>query len=413
MNSKIALLSDQVINQIAAGEVIEHPASAVKELVDNALDAGAKRIAVAIEGGGHLSIQVEDDGFGMNRADAHLCLLRHATSKISDAEDLQSLTTMGFRGEALAAIASISKLEIKTSDGSEAVHLRAEAGRILEIEGCARNRGTTVAVRSLFFNAPARRKFQKSQQASSAQIAKIIQSLALSHPQISFSLLSHGEKVFAYSETDWKERIKEVLGEDFCEQGIWIEEPNAFGFLGSEAFVRKTRTAQHFFLNRRPIFSPLFAKALKDGYGTRIAEGMHPAAILFFQKNPEEFDVNVHPQKKEVRFRDEPGVFCELKRLVQAAFLPRDMPVFEIPGFEMPRRESTWVGAAPARYALAEQEALFPLPPKGRALAVLGTLLLAEKRGRSSSSISPERSQRKARFYRKRTPLPRRFWSLC
>ena len=387
MKPVIALLSDRVINQIKAGEVIENPASVVKELVDNAIDAGAKKIAIEIQAGGQQLILVDDDGCGMSREDVALCLLRHATSKISQVEDLDSLDTMGFRGEALAAIASISKLEIRTSNGHEATLLAAVGGQIESVLPCARNCGTSVEVRSLFFNAPARRKFQKSAQANSAQIVKIVQSLALSHPEIAFSLCSQGQMLFDLNPTSWKERVQELMGPE-CEAGLFIEGEGIFGFLGPSEEARSTRQRQHFFLNRRPIFSPILAKAVSEGYGTRLSTGQHPTLVLFLERPAHEFDVNVHPQKKEVRFRDESEIFRSMKEVIFSAFLPQkivsDSPIrFEPPSLPFSLREAS-ESPPPDPWMLKEGPVLKEPPllfqkAKGRALAMVGAFLIAEK----------------------------------
>ncbi len=374
----IALLPDEAINQIAAGEVVENPASVIKELLDNAIDAGAQNISIEIQAGGHQSIVIEDDGCGMSREDALLCLLRHATSKIRSVADLDQLKTMGFRGEALAAIASVSKLEIRTSDGLEATRLAAEGGSIAVIESCARNRGTTIEVRSLFFNAPARRKFQKSPQASSSAVMRIVQSLALSHPEIAITLRSQQQNLLQVKPSGPQERIEAVLGSDFG-QGTWFAEGRICGMLGAPSDARATRTGQQFFLNRRPIFSPLLSRALRDGYGTRIGTGSHPAAVLFLELDPDEFDVNVHPQKREVRFQSESKLFSEVLQMVQRAFVPQYVPVApfafseppSIPPFSL--REE----APPIEY----QGMLWPQEPAERPLAVLGSYLLLESQG--------------------------------
>lgn len=371
---KISILSEEVINQIAAGEVIENPASVVKELIENAIDAGAKRIEVELSAGGAQLIKVSDDGHGMSRVDAETSLIRHATSKLSALSDLDSLQTMGFRGEALAAIASVSKLEITTCNGLEAaIRLTAQGGRIEKIEPVARNRGTTIEVHSLFFNAPARRKFQKSVQANSAAVAKTVQQIALAHPEISFLF---GTQQFLAS--DWNTRVGEILEEE----GFWFEEKGVRGFLGHAG--QKTRGKQHFYLNRRPIFSPFLSAALREGYGTRIEENFRPAAVLYLQLDPSEFDVNVHPQKREVRFRDESAIFCKLRNAVQRAHFPQSMPSITFAASAPIPTPS--FSPAPFRYEpppfavfeRQEQPLLFE-KPRGRGLAVLGHLLLAEK----------------------------------
>lgn len=381
---KIALLSDHVINQIAAGEVIENPASVIKELMDNAIDAGATRIEIEIQAGGQQLIIVEDNGCGMSAEDVEMCLMRHATSKLRILDDLESLQTMGFRGEALAAIAAISKLEIRTSDGVKGTRLVADGGQILTVEPCARNRGTTIEVRSLFFNTPARRKFQKSPAANAAQITRSVSAVSLAEPNIAFSLCSSGQIVLDVKPASWKERVAEVIG-DVSKNGIWFEQKHAKGWLGLPDESRATRSLQHFFVNRRLIFSPLLSKAAREAYGTRILEGSHPAIILFYECAADDFDVNVHPQKKEIRFRDEGKIFCLVRDAIQQVFLPKDLPQ-EIMNFEPnfqpkdPWDQPFACRDDPARFA-SQQNDLCLNQPVGQPLAVVGPFLLA-RRGR-------------------------------
>lgn len=438
---KIALLSDNVINQIAAGEVIENPASVVKELVDNAIDAGAKRIEIDIQAGGQQLIQIQDDGCGMSREDIQMCLLRHATSKLKDIHDLDSLQTMGFRGEALAAIAAISKLEIRTSDGFSSTLLQAEGGQIRGLESCARNLGTTVTIRSLFFNTPARKKFQKSPQANTTQVVRMMQSLALSHPNISFCIRSQGQNIFDVHSSDWKGRVEKVLGKEEVEKGIWFEEVLAkfpfgpksalalpdsifsevpmphldmslreknepalrssdfgreanfattsekksiFGWLGSVNDARATRIGQHFILNQRPVFSSLVSKAIREGYGTRLLEGSHPSFVLYLECPADSFDVNVHPQKKEVRFRDENNLFCQIRQAIQNAFLPHNISAFSAPCTFSPSTDpweipASSMGHGPIAKCEVSSPGLYESLPLGRGLAVIGSFLIAQR----------------------------------
>ncbi len=368
MNQKINKLSESVINQIAAGEVVENPASIVKELIENSLDAGAKRISVEIVGGGQQLIRVEDDGLGMSPEDALLSLERHATSKIQSVCDLQSLATMGFRGEALAAISSVSHFEIKTSDGT-GTKVVAAGGAITSVEPCARNRGTTIEVRSLFYNVPARKKFQKSPSANAAGVSKVIETIALAHPEITFSLNGN-----MYSATDQKKRIEEILGLHEHEiKGEFIS-----GFAAAPSKASATRTGQYVYINRRPIFSPLIAKAVKEAYGTRIKEHDYPRFVLFLEISPDAVDVNVHPQKKEVRFRDEGAVFRQVQRAVIETFTPQT--VFSEPlSFTMPPAFSFAETFQPAEFRDEERKLDFIFPDKP--LAVLGRYLLVEKEG--------------------------------
>jgi DNA mismatch repair protein MutL len=382
----IVLLSDEVINQIAAGEVIENPASVVKELVDNAIDARARRIEIEMQFGGQTLIRVEDDGCGMSYEDVSMCLLRHATSKLRTLADLDQLQTMGFRGEALAAIASISKIQIRTSDGCRCTQIVAEAGCIQTVEPSVRNRGTSVEVRSLFFNTPARRKFQKSPQANASQIVRMVQLLALSEPGIAFVLRSPGQVYIDVPSGSWQERIEQVLGPEMGKQGVWINEAQIRGLLGSAQDGRATRQGQRLFLNRRPITSPMISKALREGYGQRMAEGLYPWCVVYLECSPDMFDVNVHPQKKEVRFCDESAVYRQVRQTVQRVFLPLDLP--ELPAstsFEpMPAHRwdrPCWMASEPTASCGNEPQPLFQHEDR-RALTVVGPFLLAERAGK-------------------------------
>lgn len=386
METKIHRLPDTVINQIAAGEVVENPASIVKELIENSIDAKAHRITVEIQGGGQQLIRVEDDGSGMGEADARLSLERHATSKIQSVDDLQTLQTMGFRGEALAAISAVSHFELKTADGSQATRILAEGGKIVAMEPCARNRGTTIEIQSLFYNVPARKKFQKSPSTNAAQVAKVVEVIALAHPEVSFTFISQGKKLFeAPAVSSWKERVEEVLGAyphevDFQREGLKI-----WGLLASPDRALANRSGQYLFINRRPIFSPLIARAVKEGYGTRIPENAFPSFVLFLDVAPERVDINVHPQKKEARFREEGQMFRLFEEAVAGAFgLPAfsepisfdEPPVTEnasFPAFSFPPRETP-------SFLFAEETSL-PLSYTEKALAVLGSFFLLEKEG--------------------------------
>lgn len=330
MTQIIQRLSEEVICRIAAGEVVESPASLLKELIENSLDAKALNITIWIEEGGQERICVEDDGCGMGKEDALLCLERHATSKIFDDQDLYRLHTMGFRGEALAAIGAVSELEIKTSLGREGHLVKMSGGKIVEIGSCVRNRGTTVDVRSLFFNVPARKKFLKKRGHSA--MVRVVEAIAMSHPEVSFSLFVDRKKVFDLMATSWKKRIEKLLGPFL----YTIEEEVVQGVFSACSEASSSRKEQYLFINRRLIFSPLVSKAVETAYGTRISEGYHPPFVLFLTLSPEEIDVNVHPQKKEVRFADEAKVFRIVEKAVSKLFV--ETPSFQTPlHFEMPK----------------------------------------------------------------------------
>ncbi|MES2121900.1 MAG: DNA mismatch repair endonuclease MutL [Chlamydiota bacterium] len=336
MSTKIHLLSSQTINQIAAGEVIENPASVVKELVENAVDAGARKIVVETLGGGFQSIVVSDDGIGMGPEDARLSLERHATSKIVSADDLFALSSMGFRGEALASIASVSKMTLQTAaDGFSPVTIEVEGGRVLHADPAGRARGTTIEVRSLFYNVPARKKFQKSVAASTAEITKVMTQLALAHPQVGFELIhqkrclfslpnGHGSELF----DALKLRAIALLGEEFlnsCHPLVLREEEfQVTGFVASPQFSRPNRSGQSLFINRRPVVCFGIAHAVRDAYGTRLSTDRHPVFLLHFAIDSSLVDVNVHPQKKEVRLREQDVIKYKIRQAVNNAFMGKE-----------------------------------------------------------------------------------------
>ena len=328
----IQVLSDQTINKIAAGEVVENPASVVKELVENALDAKSTTITIEIERGGFSLIRVSDDGFGMSRDDLLLSLERHATSKIRVAEDLEEVLTMGFRGEALASIAAISKAKVVSAQkdqvlGSEVI---AEGGKIRSIDPAARNKGTTVEVAMLFYNVPARKKFQKSQGASLSEITKFLTRFALSHPEIQIRCIVDGKETIHTLPGGVEQRLKTLLGEAFLNRAKKVEKTDnrcsLSGFLGSPLEARTNRLGQYLFVNGRCVRCPQIARAIYDGYGTRLSSRLHPTFVLHLKLPPEWIDVNVHPQKREIRLREE-GVIQEvIRKGVMEAFQGREPP---------------------------------------------------------------------------------------
>jgi DNA mismatch repair protein MutL len=380
MKTKIVRLSEAVINQIAAGEVVENPASIVKELVENSLDAGATRIDVEIVAGGQQLIRVEDDGCGMGSEDAVLCLERHATSKIRVVEDLQELATMGFRGEAMAAVASVSHFELKTNDGNGATRVLAEGSQIVVVEPCARNRGTTVEVRSLFYNVPARKKFQKSAGSNAAQVSRLLETVALAHPEVTFSLKMQGKEVFEAERQEAKERVEEILGAHEHEVRFERGGLTIWGFVATPGKAMASRVGQHLFINRRPIFSSLISKAVKEGFGTRIGEHAYPPFVLFLEIGGDGVDVNVHPQKKEVRFRDEAMIFRFVQEAVQDVF---EVPMeFSEPlTFTMPAAFSFAEKVEPSGFTVAEEAQELAFTFSDRALAVFGKFLLVQREG--------------------------------
>lgn len=376
MSQKIIRLSEEVINQIAAGEVVENPASVVKEMVENSLDAGASRIDIWIEGGGVDLIRIEDDGCGMGKEDALLSLERHATSKIKTESDLQELCTLGFRGEALAAISAVSCLELKTSDGKEGTHIKVEGGKVLSITPCARNKGTSIYVRSLFFNVPARKKFMKSVAVLRAQVIRTVETIVLAHSTVRFSLYADENLILEVFAEEKKRRIEAILGTmPHIVQGDGI-----FGLLGAPEEAKLNRRGQYLFINQRPIVSPLIAKAVKAGFGTRIAEDAYPSFALFLTVPPEEVDVNVHPQKREVRFLDDGKMFRFCEKMVAKAF--DQNTVFASSPFAL--QEETVPYQMPfmpqAMIPSFAEETFLPLPKMEKPLAIIeGCLLLLQE----------------------------------
>ncbi len=328
MPSKIRVLNEHTINQIAAGEVIENPASVVKELVENSIDAGATEICVEIKGGGRQLIRITDNGSGMNSDDALLCLERHATSKIKEAEDIHTIYTMGFRGEAIPSIASISKFSLLTrAEGDlQGTLVTVDGGRIMQCSPAACSQGTTIEVKSLFFNVPVRRKFQKSPQIDTNDILKMLSSLALGHEHIKFELISNQETILSTpipKQDNQKERIKCVLGSDYFSSLVPIEgkrgEIELRGFIGLPAFTKQNRTGQYLFINQRNISNALISYAIREGYGTTLASNRHPIYVLHLSIPGHTVDINVHPQKREVRLRQEQDLKQLIIGLVESA----------------------------------------------------------------------------------------------
>lgn len=346
--NRIRLLPEHVANQIAAGEVVERPASVVKELVENSLDAGATRITVEIQAGGRSLIRVTDDGSGMGRDDALLCLERHATSKIQRAEDLSAVATMGFRGEALPSIASVSRFTLTTREREgnlpEATQIIVNGGKILEVKAAGSATGTAVEVRQIFFNLPARRKFLRSEETETAHIQHYLTLAALAHPSASFAFSKDGRTVWQlpgiHSSSDGagqlsalRERMRAIQGGEqkllAVDFAVEMTEPSApienemasataappeakifrvWGFIGAPGVSRSTREDQHLFVNRRPVENRGLNFALLEGYHTALMKGRYPVCSLFLEIDPAAVDVNIHPAKREVKFHQEAQV---------------------------------------------------------------------------------------------------------
>ena len=356
--NRIRLLSEHVANQIAAGEVVERPASVVKELVENALDADARRITVTIKAGGRSAIVVADDGFGMSRDDALLALERHATSKIEKAEDLHSIRSLGFRGEAVPSIAAVSRFTLTSRERGALAGTQIEiaGGKILSVKEIGTAEGTTVEVRNLFFNLPARRKFLRSESTETAHIEHIVTLCALAHPTVAFRLFVDDRIRFDLAPaTELAGRLRELYGNQLVEQllplgikaglapqratpdvptvetdpednvPVWVK---INGFVGKPGISRADRRQQHIFVNGRPVESKGINYALMEGYHTGLMRGRFPVTFLFVEINPEVVDVNIHPAKREVRFRDEYAVRQAVIDAVRQALAPAG-PTFQ------------------------------------------------------------------------------------
>ena len=329
---RIRLLSDALASQVAAGEVVERPASVVKELVENSIDAGAKNIEIRVQRGGIALIRVMDDGSGMNRDDALMCIERHATSKIRTKEDLAAIGTLGFRGEALPSIASVSKFRLTTREpGSlSGTEVLINGGRMISVKDSGEPGGTQVEVRSLFYNVPARRKFLRTENTEFSHLEQVVRTQAIAHPEVRFALV-HGDRLlFQLPATRERlERIRGLAGNDLAGRllpvpATAIEGVTVSGFIGPPGMGRSDRRQQLVFLNGRPVEAPLIGYALREGYHTALMKGQSPVTFLFLEMDPGAVDVNVHPAKREVRFHNGNAVRDAIIRTVQDT-LTREM----------------------------------------------------------------------------------------
>jgi DNA mismatch repair protein MutL len=339
--TRIHLLDEHTANRIAAGEVVERPASVVKELVENSIDAGARTILVEVEQGGKRLIRVTDDGEGMSPADALLSIQRHATSKIRSAEDLHAILTLGFRGEALPSIAAVSRFELltKRAEIDTGMRLLVENGQVVEAEECAARNGTSVTVRDLFYNTPARLKFLKSTATELSHITELITRFALAFPEISFRLLHNGQEIFAsQGSSDPRHALLAVFGRDVARELRTIDytegQLRITGFVSPPHRTRPTRAMQSFFVNRRLVRHRVLTKALDDAYRTLTPEGRHPIAAIFIGAPAYSVDVNVHPAKAEVKFAHEGEVYHAVLNAVRQTLLQQGMMPSALPGLQ-------------------------------------------------------------------------------
>jgi DNA mismatch repair protein MutL len=321
----IQQLPDSIANQIAAGEVIQRPASAVKELLENAIDAGASNIQLIIKDAGKALVQVIDDGSGMSDTDARMCFERHATSKIRKADDLFCIRTMGFRGEAMASIAAIANVELKSRLHNEEIgtFIRIEASDVKTQEPCSSPKGTSISIKNLFFNIPARRNFLKSNPVETRHIIDEFQRVALANPGIAFTMHHNGIEVFHLPPDNLRKRIISIFGANYNQRLVPVEENTPVvgirGFVGKPEFCRKTRGEQYFFVNNRYIRSPYLNHAILHAFDDLIPANSYPLYVLFLDIDPEKIDINIHPTKQEVKFEDEKIIYTYLHAAVKRA----------------------------------------------------------------------------------------------
>ncbi|MEW6312793.1 MAG: DNA mismatch repair endonuclease MutL [Pseudomonadota bacterium] len=413
----IRVLSDLLINQIAAGEVVERPASALKELLENSLDAGAGQIAVSLEQGGTKLLRITDNGSGIRRDDLPLALARHATSKIAALSDLENVASLGFRGEALASIAAVSRLSLvsRSSADRHAWKIEAHGGTLSDIEPASLSAGTAIEVRELYFNTPARRKFLKSEATEFAHCDEVFRRIALSSPQTMLSLEHNARAQWLFKPQALEARVSAVLGDEFRRASVALDETagslRLYGLAGLPTFSRSARDTQYFFVNGRYVRDKLLSHAIRQAYHDVLHHERHPAYVLFLELDPQAVDVNVHPTKIEVRFRDSQAlhrfVFHALNKALSTSTSPSAAarPLPPTSGHPMPTQQgrmplqaeqgtafyatlfgtpppanNTEVADRPAPIA-ASTEATTDLPPLGYALAQLaGIYILAQNR---------------------------------
>lgn len=321
----IALLPDHVANQIAAGEVVQRPASVVKELLENSIDAGATHIRLIVKDAGKTLIQVIDNGKGMNPFDARMCFERHATSKISSADDLFSLTTKGFRGEALASIAAIAQVELKTRRPTDLVaqQLIVEGSKLVSQSECQAAEGTSFTVKNLFYNIPARRNFLKSDQVEQKHIIDEIERVAIPHTNIHFTFISNGNEVLNLPAGNLMQRIKSLMGNYIQKELVQINEATSFvnisGYVSLPGFAIKNKKEQYFFVNNRFVRNPFLNHAIYEAYKELISQQSHPRYFIFLELDPKHIDINIHPTKTEVKFTDDKTVYMLLTSAIKRA----------------------------------------------------------------------------------------------
>ncbi len=323
MNNKIKILPENLANKIAAGEVVNRPESVVKELIENAVDAGAQNVDVMIKGAGKTLIQVADDGDGMNEDDAELSIQRHATSKIETIDDLEAIGTFGFRGEALASIAAVSIFELKTErhDQELGTFIKIDDNSVITKEKGSFSKGTSIAVKNLFYNVPARRNFLKSNQTELKHIIETFKKIALSHPEVGFKFYNDDEVVFDFPKSTIQERMKLVFAENILDAVIEVKEMTDYisltGFVTKPPYLRRSKGAQYFFLNKRYVQSKIVNHSVFTAFENVLEKGDYPFFVLFMTIDQKKVDVNVHPSKLEVKFDDEKEIYSFVQAVIK------------------------------------------------------------------------------------------------
>ncbi len=410
---RIHILPEHVANQIAAGEVIQRPESVVKELVENSLDAGATSILVVIKDGGKTLIQVVDDGEGMGEEDAVTAFLRHATSKIASAEDLEAIRTYGFRGEALASIAAVAQVTMKTRrrDSDVAVVVQIEGGGPPRRSYEAREPGTSVGVHNLFFNTPARRKFLKANSTEFRHVSETVQRLALSHPEKAIKFISDDETLLDLRPASLEARVFDIFGQRMTEGMVWVEASSDLlsvrGFIGKPTFGQKSRANQYLFLNKRYIVSRNISHAVFTAYENLLIKGTFPFFLLFLEIDPHRVDVNVHPSKLEAKFEDEQYVYRLVSSAVRKTLAAHDLvPSLSVAqaeergevGLSFTDRQHAWRGDVVDPWTGEIVKPAFPAPPTSapsRLGGVSGTAIIEQLLGDIKGDIpriAPENS---------------------
>ncbi len=390
---RVHILPEQIANKIAAGEVVQRPESVVKELLENSLDAESKSLTVVVKEGGIDLVQVSDNGEGMDEEDAVNAFGRHATSKIATYEDLEAIRTFGFRGEALASIAAVARVTMKTRrrDMEEAVIVRAEGGGKLSVSRGAREPGTTVSVQNLFFNVPARRKFLKTPTTEFRHVYDAVHRIAISYPEIALEFVSDGDQIFKLSPAALPQRLLDVFGERQLSMLIPVEERSELihvsGYISKPSFGLRARTNQYLFLNRRFINNRTISHAVFSAYEHLLEKGTFPFFLLFLDINPHRVDINIHPSKMEAKFDDEQGVYRFIAALVRKSltvseFVP-SLGMTGSPGGEgatglrFTPAQHEWPGGTQPSWTFPEREKVDPItgeivrlqPPSGAAIA--------------------------------------------